>query len=841
MARVNEYNWEDYYNRDTGVDMTKEYTWRDKDDTIDLEDSEYQMDIVGGWGDDNITGSKHHMNIMFGDYYWGLGYSTSSRTEKTYNGYSGDDTINGGRSIDFIHGGRGNDRLNGNWGTNLFQFKAGDGYDNLYMGGGNDYLYFCDKSFDELSYERNGDHLVVRYGKDDAVTVKNYFDNVNNASLKGIADKKFNISAVLDAVDNMDLEKYERYLREGRYYKAEKELSDREENLTNNLNGKFSRTTKVMDAINKKGIKAGVDKASTVKGTPVDDTINGSKYNDTLYGIEGNDTIKGGSGNDYISGSKGDDKLYGEDNNDTIKAGSGDDYINGGNGNDEIYAQHGTNTIVVGAGNDKIWAGTGKDKMIFSKNTGNNIIYNANKNDFIKYNDTASFDDLKFTKSGNHLVISRKNGYKTETVKLDSYFKNSENLDKIILSDGSSYSILKNAIINITGKGTIKGSSLNDKISGSNTKDSITGSYGNDTIYGNDGNDTIKGNSGIDKIYGGDGNDSINSGNDNDYIFGGKGNDSINAGKGTNQIYFNKNNGNDTIISGSGEDYLVFLNENMSNIKAKYSGENLLITYSGGSVNLKDFTDGNHSAKFIKVGSETKNIIDMAYYNVKRKEGSHNLTGTDVNDKINSDQKYDIIKAKNGDDLIYLKENGGFSKIYMGAGKDTVYDEAGNNTFYMYSGNGNDSIRENTEIGASNTLIFSGASSLDDLNFIKNSNGYTIKYNNGKDSVRVFMTADNYEDWTDPNADDSYFDKVQIGTTIYKVYSNGINNPDNNDSGDLSSPKSQAPALKEVVAGWISSNSTSDFGTCLINNKNENIGAILANNINQNNFNDFLQ
>ncbi|MBR6297679.1 MAG: hypothetical protein IKR34_00380, partial [Candidatus Gastranaerophilales bacterium] len=135
---------------------------------------------------------------------------------------------------------------------------------------------------------------------------------------------------------------------------------------------------------------------------------------------------------------------------------------------------------------------------------------------------------------------------------------------------------------------------------------------------------TIYGEAGADKIYGGKGADKI---------YGGKGNDTINAGKGNNTLYFSKGGGTDT---------LVFKTEkSLSGIKAAYSGNNAVITYNGGSVVLKDYKKGGHSAKYVKVGSTKKSIADLLKPPSPIVDGYYVINGTSGNDNLVAKDGYD--------------------------------------------------------------------------------------------------------------------------------------------------------------------------------------------------------
>lgn len=98
---------------------------------------------------------------------------------------------------------------------------------------------------------------------------------------------------------------------------------------------------------------------------------------------------------------------------------------------------------------------------------------------------------------------------------------------------------------NITGDGSILGSSGNDKIEGSNNIDAIFGLDGDDLIYAQDGADIVRGGNGNDIIFGGNGDldrdlfggestgsaeEELDGESGDDWIFGEGGNDLLVGG-----------------------------------------------------------------------------------------------------------------------------------------------------------------------------------------------------------------------------------------------------------------------------------------------------------------------
>lgn len=87
------------------------------------------------------------------------------------------DTIKGGLGNDIIYGNAGDDKLYGEDGNNKLVFKTYDGNDTVYMGKGSDSLLFAENALDSLKYEKSGNHLIVKYGEGDSVTINNYFSS----------------------------------------------------------------------------------------------------------------------------------------------------------------------------------------------------------------------------------------------------------------------------------------------------------------------------------------------------------------------------------------------------------------------------------------------------------------------------------------------------------------------------------------------------------------------------------------------------------------------------------------------------------------------------------------
>lgn len=684
MTWVNDKDYIRYSGNEEGetVNMIDSYS-EDGNDHINLKKLKEPTTIVGGNGKDKIWGSTKHMNYIFGDNVWGFDYGEDI---EDYNSYSGKDTIYGGNAADFIHGGLANDKMYGQDGVNIFQFKKGDGNDTIVMGKGDDYLYFCDSDISDLSYTQKNKDLIVKYSDTDQVTIKDYYKTFGHVSLKGIADKSFDINTIIKGVSDI-LEDYNG-TSEWQLTRIENRVEDYLERALKNL-----PTPKSL--YEKTGLTIIRTKGGESKGTDASDVMTGSNGRDKLYGKGGNDTINGGKGNDTLDGGKGNDR------------------IDGGKGNDKIYAGSGKNLIIGNKGNDKIYAGTGADTFVYAKGAGKDTLYKAGSKDTIRYKDVNAMKDLKFEMKRNNLVITRKNGIRKETITLSDFFKSEDRLDKIVLPDGTTNSILKSAQVSLSDSGTIDGTMYNE---------TIKGSFRADVIYGRGGNDKITGH---------------------------KGKDTIDAGSGVNSIYFGKNDGDDVVISGGGTDTLVFKKQKLSDLKGKFSGNNAIIFYKGGTVTLKNYKKG-HSVQFVKTGSTITNIEDLMPYNkIPTPVTSTSVTGTDIKDKITADFGITKVNAKGGSDLIYVKEDG--VDITAGKGNDIIKLYSDEAIIHFNKGDGADKIQKLTDADylSQNTLIFEGENNVSGLNYTATSNGYKITYNGGADSVTTSIAypSDTAEDY----------------------------------------------------------------------------------------------
>ena len=318
-------------------------------------------------------------------------------------------------------------------------------------------------------------------------------------------------------------------------------------------------------------------------------------------------------------------------------------------------------------GNDKLYGGAGEDIFYFGeaveKGEGKDIIYNANSEDKLQFVD-INFEDLKFTKSGNNLVITAhdtsnlesdfsKIAYKNFQATISNYFKNDNKLDKIEFitnfnSDKETVfttESVKNAKIYVSGRGKINGTDFNEVITGSKKADKITTGIGTDVVYA------------------------------------GKGNDTITLGAGDKTLNFSNSDGKDTVCVGTDTNSVKL---NFADIKDKgslsytKSNNNLVITHlypnkkgflvSGGTVTVKDYFDRNKNITSdfsVSInGTDFVNLTDLlekSHLNITgvyyKKEKATLFAGTDYNDVLTYTAGTAFMCGGKGDDTYNVDMN----------------------------------------------------------------------------------------------------------------------------------------------------------------------------------------
>jgi len=693
-------------------------------DLIDLRgDGSGKREITGLGGDDIITGGDG-INIIYGDGKYPLDAkgrleeAAYKKIEALYKRSEGNDIIKGGTGVNIIHAGLMDDEITGGAGVNLIQFKSGDGCDTIYNSVGEDYLYFCDWSFDNAYFSKQGNDLVITYRGTETiplelkpdmgkVTLKDYFKYGEKSSIKGIG---FNsgLSAMYgaDVSTIADMIEYDDFLTT--------------EKLAGAIKNAFKNSSNISGILTKAGLNIEMEAPGTVAG------------------LEGNDTIKGSAGCDIISGGGGDD------------------------------------TITGGAGDDKLYGGSGENTFIFRPNDGKDTIYYQNGIDILNLTNaqnTSGATKIFSFKEKNDLIIKyniSENGESEDEIRLYNYFKSKGKSDiklKVIKedNDGNLNETKKDLKDFIYVENNFSGEKRGKSITGTFLNDNIQGSAQNDTIKGGEGNDIISGNKGNDRLYGEGGKNTFvfKKGDGNDTVYSGKGEDTIKfedieaiETNGTKNVKFSAK-GNNLIINYGNNDCITIPSylKNPDRSSVKYiqfknakpvTISSLLDTYPfefDGIQNKRNSLKGTNSVDIMRGANlnDTINALggdDTVFAGggndlVRGGNGNDVIYGEDGNDKLYGDNGDDTLYGGYGNDIIY--GGAGNDIIFGGKGDDRLYGVSGNNTFHFEKGDGQDIVY----IGkGSDTLAF------DDTDFsgltysLGKSNALKINYENG-DSVDI--------------------------------------------------------------------------------------------------------
>ena len=201
----------------------------------------------------------------------------------------------------------------------------------------------------------------------------------------------------------------------------------------------------------------GNDVDNVLLGRDGNDTLSGGAGDDWLYGGAGADRLDGGAGDDgasyyesdagirvdlgtgaaaggeadgdtfrgieHLRGSAHDDVLTGSDASNLLLGGDGDDTLDGGAGNDWLNG---------GAGDDVLEGSGGDDTFVFDgESNGEDVVRDfadarssAGEQDYIELSGGFSFSSLRFTATGNDVVITSSDLPSSIHITLEDYLVN---------------------------------------------------------------------------------------------------------------------------------------------------------------------------------------------------------------------------------------------------------------------------------------------------------------------------------------------------------------------------------------------------------------------------------
>lgn len=444
----------------------------EKDDLI-ITTSNTNQNIYAGKGNDVIYASDnyagHYINAGDGDdVIYGSNYKTNSQQGNYYTG-SGNNTVYAGDyCTQYIHLGSGNDTVytstdasyeleNGNYKSAQNQIWIDDGgHDTIYWQGSTSVvLRFNSYTKNDLLLTRDvkSNDLVIRYGNDNSVTLKDYYKSGN----EGMAN--FQI-ATNNSVD-------------------------------------WETISEALEYQN--GVKIQI---KGVKGTVNNDYIQGTDKKETITGNNGNDLINPQGGDDKINLGEGNDTLMAGVGNKEITAVSGNNKIALGSGNNVVYAGTGSDTVISGSGvnniefladdtvNDKYIYGAGTDTIVLNGDKLIDLSVNAQMNDIVltqKNEKTITLSGLDNLKEG--LMIKDSTGATSSLFDLNTTIgaETADHVQTLVTGNGNDtlYSGLRSDTIN-AGSGVNK---INLVVAASGNNNTYTYANGSDTFIVKDAED----------------------------------------------------------------------------------------------------------------------------------------------------------------------------------------------------------------------------------------------------------------------------------------------------------------------------------------------------------------
>ncbi|MEI7786158.1 MAG: calcium-binding protein, partial [Betaproteobacteria bacterium] len=438
---------------------------------------------MGGAGDDvlaslNSTGqdqapsdSSGFANALrnIGADYWGDGGATTfyspygkaskavggdgdevfigSTLSDTFEGGAGKDVLVGAGGNDQLDGGTGDDTLMGGEGDDTYKVAVGDGHDTIDDVSGNDRLVLTNVSSHELrGVERSGANLIIKFGVDDQVALKDYF----TYTAQRVEQINFSDGVVWTA----------------------KEL----------LAGLKTYGTSGADEI------SGYDDDSNhVEAGDGDDQVSGGAKADWLEGQAGNDQIFAAGGADTLIGGKGNDQLHGGFGNDTyiFNQGDGSDTISDYEYDDQGTGAGKADVLKLGAGLTVADTSVGRvgDSLALSWGNADSVLIS----EYFGNGDYGRVETIRFA-----------DGTEWKAADIAQRQVGTSGDDRFAgLYD------MANTMQGLAGNDTLVGGTLADSLDGGAGNDSLDAAAGDDVLDAGAGDDSLEGGAGNDILTGG--------------------------------------------------------------------------------------------------------------------------------------------------------------------------------------------------------------------------------------------------------------------------------------------------------------------------------------------------
>ncbi|WKD51643.1 hypothetical protein M8T91_13455 [Microbulbifer spongiae] len=717
----------------------------------------------------------------------GTSWDSAQVRQLVLTGTEAADTIAGYESDDTLNGETGNDLLTGNGGSDTYLFSTGDGQDQIVTGeqdtATTETIRFDDTVMESsVSVGRSGNDIVLHYGAEDSVTVKNFFV-AEGASVSAVDRVEFSSGTVWTLEDlkaKVLIGDAGSNTIEG-YSSGDLLIGDTGNDTLRGGNGNDTYRFSAGDGADLIEDTAGEqDRIAFTDVNPEEVLLRRDGNDLVITNTTNSDTIRvrdqfatmaavvsasginsiafaDGSVWDYeqikqgaLAGTDSADDIFGHADGDNIHTGEGDDTVHGGLGNDRIYGELGADTLYGDAGDDTVFGGAGQDQLF--GNSGNDEIHGGENADTIY---GGNGNDLLHGDQGNDVI-----------------------------EDYSGVNTLYGGIGDdqLSGRGDLFGDAGADMLTGTGL------------LNGGDGDDHISG-EGSDTLIGGAGNDVISAFSDaftqnNNILEGGTGNDTLFGGFGDDEYRFNLGDGQDILTERrAGEDWsnvdassdTIHFGVGISQADLEFERHNndLHITHGNGTdaIRITDWYSGltdHHKVNAIRFDDGSS--LDLAgiesLVTTYGTSANDTLTGyRALSDSIRAGAGDDQVWGRNGDDILYgesgndyLDGDAGDDRLDGGLGNDTLVGRVGSDTLvggagddrYIYlPGSGKDVIDNSG--GGVDRLFFNDGIGKDRLSFQRAGDDLLILVDDDSDqSVRVtnhFLGGDYAIDYVQPDGD----------------------------------------------------------------------------------------
>ena len=526
------------------------------------------------------------------------------------------------------------------------------------------------------------------------------------------------------------------------------------------------------------------------------ENVIGSGFADTLTGDEFANELSGGAGDDTLAGGKGNDTLAGGEGVDTyvFRSGGGADTIQGDTDGGNLrfkdatgassfsFARDGDGNVIITVGDDSV-------KIL--RDT-----YSDNRYSIYYGSDDMLSDDMLLGRLFLGTVGDDQRNDQGEVIlkgtggaNLIAGFQGDDILEGLAGND---------MLYGGDGVDNLYGGADDDILSGGKHNDNLYGGAGDDRLDGGKGVDTLEGGAGADTLYGGGGVDTLKGGAGVDTLDGGEHDDILEGGAGADTYIFRDDFGADTIRgeTDAGSELHFQDAKGVGDFLFAREDGGVRISFGDNSVLIQSYADGRYKAfvgegesqvefgnlylaptgggdtAFVGeagadwvVGTDDGNTLNGNEGNdiLDGRAGADNLYGGADDDIISGGKHNDNLYGETGDDTLYgnkgvdrLEGGDGADTLYGGGGVDTLlggadvdtldggeHDDfleggAGADTYIFRGDYGADTIQGDTDGG---TLYFQDATSLDDLTFVKQTNG-DLLVTHGSNSVVI----ENYVD-----------------------------------------------------------------------------------------------